>query len=375
LQLVGDFDVWVEYDWAHYDGSGDSRAQLWLWNMESTEPEELVLNCHRWQSGTAREIIFHHRREGSSDFKCWVSSYQVPLSGKLRIKRVGTTCYGYYWESDGWTEICSVEAFGTAAFASLVGNNRSNNYPNGAFEVHWDNFHAEAYEIIGPEAPPVADAGGPYLGAVGTDILFDGTGSSDPDSDPLTYAWDFGDSGTGTGATPTYSYAATGIYDVCLTVNDGTVDSDPACTIAVIYDPSAGFVTGGGWIYSEPGYYASDETLEGKATFGFVSKYKKGATLPTGNTEFQFKAGDLNFHSSSYEWLVVTGSDYARFKGTGTINGSGEYKFMLWAGDSTPDTFRIRIWLEDEVTGAETDVYDNGFDQTIGGGSIVIHTK
>lgn len=39
--------------------------------------------------------------------------------------------------------------------------------------------------------------------------------------------------------------------------------------------------------------------MTGKATFGFVSKYKKGATLPTGETEFQFKAGNLNFMSTS----------------------------------------------------------------------------
>ena len=47
---------------------------------------------------------------------------------------------------------------------------------------------------------------------------------------------------------------------------------------------------------------------------------------------------------------------------------------MLWAGDE-PDTFRIRIWEEDEISGIETDVYDNGFDQEIGGGSIVVHVK
>lgn len=116
----------------------------------------------------------------------------------------------------------------------------------------------------------------------------------------------------------------------------------------------------------------------GRATFGFVSKYKKGASIPEGNTEFQFKAGDLNFHSTSYEWLVVTGSDYARFKGEGTINGgfdsSGNpYKFMIWAGDDAPDTFRIKIWYEEN--GSEIVVYDNGMDQPIGGGSIVVHTK
>jgi hypothetical protein len=142
----------------------------------------------------------------------------------------------------------------------------------------------------------------------------------------------------------------------------------------VIDDPDAGFVTGGGWIDSPEGAYKPDPTLGGKATFGFVSKYKKGADTPTGNTEFLFHPAGLNLHSSSYEWLVVPGSDDAIFKGMGTINGAGEYKFMLWAGDAKPDTFRIKIWEEDEA-GVETVIYDNGFDQAIGGGSIVIHTK
>ena len=124
---------------------------------------------------------------------------------------------------------------------------------------------------------------------------------------------------------------------------------------------------------SPEGAYKPDPSITGKANFGFVSKYKKGATSPTGQTEFIFQAGDLNFHSNSYEWLVVTGSNYAKFKGTGTINGSCKYKFMLWAGDDTSDTLRIKIWEEDAY-GNEFEVYDNGFDQPIGGGSIVIHT-
>jgi hypothetical protein len=112
----------------------------------------------------------------------------------------------------------------------------------------------------------------------------------------------------------------------------------------------------------------------GKANFGFVSKFKNGAFVPIGNTEFQFHAAGLNFHSSSYDWLVVTGRNYAKFEGVGANNGLGEYKFMIWAGDDDPDTFRIKIWEEDEY-GVETVIYDNGHDQPIGGGSIVIHTK
>ena len=151
----------------------------------------------------------------------------------------------------------------------------------------------------------------------------------------------------------------------------------------LVYDASAGFVTGGGWINSPAGAYTADPSLTGKATFGSVSKHQKGATVPSGNTEFQFQAGGFNFHSDTYDWLVVNqGGDNAQFKGSGTVNGALDsngkaYKFMLWAGDGTglngEDTFRIKIWWED--TAGEHVVYDNGTEQAISGGSIVIHTK
>jgi hypothetical protein len=60
-------------------------------------------------------------------------------------------------------------------------------------------------------------------------------------------------------------------------------------------------------------------SLRGKANFGFVAKYKKGATVPDGNTQFQFKAGDLNFHSNSYEWLVVAGNKAQYDQWTGQL--------------------------------------------------------
>ncbi len=232
--------------------------------------------------------------------------------------------------------------------------------------------------VISTNTAPTANPGGPYLGALNTFIALDGSGSSDADGDTLTYAWTFGDGATGTGSTPTHTYTAAGLYNACLTVNDGTVDSEAACTMAVVYDPSAGFVTGGGWILSPAGAYKADESLSGQATFGFVAKYQKGAVIPSGNTAFTFDVAGMAFASQSYEWLVVNQSGTnAQFKGSGTVNGlldpnGNAYKFMLWAGDGSPDTFRMRIWYED-ATG-EHDVYDNGVAQAIGGGNIVVHT-
>ena len=174
------------------------------------------------------------------------------------------------------------------------------------------------------------------------------------------------------------------VEEACVTTTDAAGNGATECFLLVWYDPAAGFVTGGGWIWSPEGAYVGT-TLTGKATFGFVSKYKKGAQTPEGQTEFVFKAADLNFHSDSYDWLVVAGAK-AKFKGTGTINGVGNYGFMLTAIDAelTPSTdvdlFRIKIWDKDN---GDAIVYDNQMDApddadpttAIGGGSIVIHTK
>jgi hypothetical protein len=222
---------------------------------------------------------------------------------------------------------------------------------------------------------------------VSVEVAFSDPGT--PDTHDVT--WDWGDdserdtqSGVTSPAPQGHTYDLPGVYAVTVTVEDDDGGTATATyEYIVIYDPAGGFVTGGGWIMSPPGAYPADPSLTGKANFGFVSKYKKGADTPTGQTEFQFKAGDLNFHSSSYDWLVIAGAN-AKYKGVGTINGGGNYGFMLTATDAelTPSTdvdlFRIKIW--DRDNGDEV-VYDNkmgepddGYAGTeIGGGNIKIH--
>ena len=76
----------------------------------------------------------------------------------------------------------------------------------------------------GQNQPPTADIASPSNGdrydAFET-IIFDGSTSSDPEDDPLTYTWDFGDDNSSNDVTTSHEYGDTGIYFVTLTVNDG----------------------------------------------------------------------------------------------------------------------------------------------------------
>jgi hypothetical protein len=327
--------------------------------------------------------------------------------------------------------------------------------------------------------PPAAAPGGPYAGTEGSPVLFDGGASSDPDGDALTYAWSFGDGGTGSGVTVQHAYAQDGAHTVRLTVRDpdgagheavttatvanvapsiaslaapvapvpagtavqvsagfddpGVLDThtatidwgDGAVTAAAVggatasgshvyaapgvytvtvrvadgdggvsapavhryvvaYDATGSFVTGAGWIESPAGAWAAQPALGGRAHFGFSARYRSGAAVPTGNTQFRFQAAGLDFRGTEYEWLVVAGSR-AQFKGSGTIDGVGGYGFFLVAIDGDAgggaDRFRIRIWRKGADGSEGAVLYDNhageGLDSAaataIGAGSIQIH--
>jgi hypothetical protein len=185
-----------------------------------------------------------------------------------------------------------------------------------------------------------------------------------------------------------HAYAAAGTYTVTVTVrddNNGTATAT-ASSYVVVYDPSAGFVTGGGWISSPSGAYTptnpSNAGLVGQANFGFVSKYLPHGTTPSGNTEFDLKSANLNFHATGMAWLVVTDTDTkAYYAGTGTVNGGSGYSFLVSVIDNgNHGTDRFRIKVSNTSTGAV--VYDNQFGaadsdsatQQISNGSVVIHS-
>jgi hypothetical protein len=77
---------------------------------------------------------------------------------------------------------------------------------------------------VPPNRPPVANAGGPYVTNEGDNVPLDGTGSSDPDGDPLTYEWDLDNDGQfddATGPTPIFDMVGQdAVFPIALRVTD-----------------------------------------------------------------------------------------------------------------------------------------------------------
>jgi uncharacterized repeat protein (TIGR01451 family) len=163
----------------------------------------------------------------------------------------------------------------------------------------------------------------------------------------------------------TYTFKSPGVYKVTLKVTDNTgvtswVDTqDDVESIVVIYDPASGYTIGGGWASSPLGALVSDPTLTGKMTFGFNSKFFKGATNPKGESQFTFLLGNFEFNALNYEYLVIDKAR-AQFKGFGKINGVSGYEFIVTAIDGSlvagggVDKIRVKIW--EKTTGVI--VYD-----------------
>ena len=121
-----------------------------------------------------------------------------------------------------------------------------------------------------PPPPPNADPTASFVAQV-TDlsVALDASGSADPDGTIATYAWDFGDgsSATGASATATHGYATAGTYAVSLTVTDdkgGIGQTTQSVTVTAPVDPGPGVVV------AEDGFGRSVSGSWGSADVGGV---------------------------------------------------------------------------------------------------------
>src|SRR3989454_626464 len=111
---------------------------------------------------------------------------------------------------------------------------------DGAF---WLTTPSTIYRYWDSGQPPVASfTATPNPAIVGSPVAFDASGSSDPDGNIVSYAWDFGDSTGGSGVTVAHTYLTFGTFNATLTLTDNESFTATAYRhIAVRAQPIASF--------------------------------------------------------------------------------------------------------------------------------------
>lgn len=242
-------------------------------------------------------------------------------------------------------------------------------------------------------APPVADAGGPRMVALGEELLFDASASNDPDGAITRYAWDFGDGAEASGVQARHRYTEPGIYRLALTVTDdaGVENSASTATVEISVNPTALASLQAPWplcagsshnwvaaanngvsavwqfgdgteltgssvdhAFAEPGLYAVAVTLDDK--LGLANSVRTETVFARVNRSPEAEAGP--------DRLACPG-DLLTFDAAGSVDHDGKLSRSTWSFDDgvsldgweversfeTPGSYRATLTVADE-TGA-----------------------
>jgi PKD repeat protein len=144
--------------------------------------------------------------------------------------------------------------------------------------------------------------------AQGSGCTFTFYDSSYTANGPMTYAWDFGDGSTGTGANLTHTFATGGVYNVCLTIADSQGCTDTYCQTVTA-------TCGGGGGGCAASYFWYPDTT-GQYTIIIVNT-STGSNL-------------------SYVWDFGDGSTSTQANPSHVYNGPSNYVVCVTVIDSTP---------------------------------------
>ncbi len=237
------------YGYNSYDPDGYITGYLWSFGDGSTLNTTGCCPTHTYASignyTVSLTVTDNAGLTGTTNATVTVVPDLPPLAAFAwypQVPSVNQTVFfnaGYYsYDPDGYIASWAWDfGDGTRGGGNQTGNQTGNGTNGGPFPTHTyatfgtflviltvtDNagLTASVSHDVYVNAPPVVNfTTSSSTGKVGTPLVFNASASHDPDGDPLTYSWSFGDGATATGAVAIHTYAVTGQYRVTLVVSD-----------------------------------------------------------------------------------------------------------------------------------------------------------
>jgi glucose/arabinose dehydrogenase len=218
-------------------------------------------------------------------------------------------------------------------------------YGNGYFSGHETAGLYKINYVQGGRSPVAVASANRDNGLAPLAVTFSSAGSTDPDGNPLTYAWDFTDNGSvdSTASNPSFTYPTNGAHRARLTVSDGTGRSGTA-TLTIVVGNNLPTVTVGGvpagglfdWSDNLSVTASATDPQDGTPACGSVvvraalghqeHAHEEGEGTGCG---FAVNTGPVHAGPDSTLFFVLRGS-YVDRGATGSVPLTGEKELVLW---------------------------------------------
>jgi glucose/arabinose dehydrogenase len=164
-------------------------------------------------------------------------SYFFADYAKQWIKRINFNANGDFQSVQNFLPLSTPSDVGTSEYGNIValkmGPDGSLYYVNNGPFATPNAGSIKRIKNTNANQPPTAQISANVTsGPPPLTVNFSSAGSIDPEGQPITYSWDFGDGSTSTSANPTHVYGSRGRYTARLITSDGT-NTTPSSTLTI----------------------------------------------------------------------------------------------------------------------------------------------
>ena len=193
--------------------------------------------------------------------------------------------------------------------------------------------------ISGNQPPVAVVAATPPAGQAPLSVSFSSAGSFDPESQPLSYVWTFGDGGTSTAPNPVHVYGDAGVYVAQLALSDSTATTTSRAILIEVGTPPQGVIT-------SPAHNLPFRAGDIITFSGTASDPEDGPLPPTAYSWTILFHHDTHVHPTLGPVSGITGGTFTIPTTGHDFSGATSYEIILTVTDSTGLSTTTSVFMQ-----------------------------